>query len=124
METLNDALIACVKAAGGSKKVGPILWPEKGEEAAQRLLLDCLNLDRPQHLTPEQMVLLFRLARDKGHHAGIGFVLEQLGYAPTSPIEPKDEAAELQRQFIESVKAQQALLSRLERIGPALRSVA
>ena len=39
MESLNQALVECVKAAGGSAIVGPKLWPEKMKDAAQRLLL-------------------------------------------------------------------------------------
>ena len=54
-ETINEALIACVKACGGSKTVGPLLWPEKHAEAAQRLILDCLNEERPAKLSPEQV---------------------------------------------------------------------
>lgn len=122
MDTLNDTLIACIKAAGGSKQVGPMLWPEKTPEQAQRHLLDCLNPERTQHLTPEQMAFVLRLARDKGYHEGIQALLSSLGYAATTPIDPRDEAAELQRQFIESVKSQQAILARLERVN--LRAVA
>lgn len=39
-------------------------------------------------------------------------------------IYTKDEAAELQRQFIEAAKTQSELLARMERLMPALRSVA
>jgi len=46
-KTFNDALIECVKAAGGSKVVGAALFPEKPLDTAQRLLLACLNEDRP-----------------------------------------------------------------------------
>ena len=38
MDSMNDALIALVKALGGSKVVGPMLWPEKMADAAQRVL--------------------------------------------------------------------------------------
>lgn len=102
METWNDALIDCVKAAGGSANVGKKVFPEKSPESAQRALLDCLNEDRPAKLSPDQVKLVLKLAREKGHHGGIAFLLADLGYAPTTPIEPKDEAAELRRQFIEA----------------------
>lgn len=102
MDGLNQALIDCVKAAGGSSNVGKKLFPEKSPDAAQRTLLDCLNEDRPAKLSPEQVLLVLRLARAKGYHGGIAFILADLGYAPTSPIDPKDEVAELQRQFIEA----------------------
>lgn len=108
-ESLNEALIDCVRAAGGSKQVGPFLWPEKPPESAQRALLDALNEERPAKLSPEQVLLVLRLARAKGHHHGVAFILEDLGYGPTSPVDPKDEDAELLRQELE-------LAERMERI--------
>lgn len=115
MESLNEALVACIKAAGGTKVVGPKLWPEKMVDAAQRQLLDCVNEDRPAKLSPEQFLLVLRLARAAGCHDGVDFLLNDLGYAPTQPIEPRDEVAELQRMFIESVRAQQEIAARIER---------
>jgi hypothetical protein len=114
-ESLNEALIGCVKAAGGSKQVGPLLWPEKAPDAAQRLLLDCLNDDRPAKLSPEQVLLVLRLARGKGHHDGVAFVLGDLGYAPPVVVEPRDEAAELQRQFMDVMSKAETLVQRMER---------
>jgi hypothetical protein len=100
MESLNQALIDCVKAAGGSAIVGKKVFPEKAPDAAQRALLDCLSEDRPAKLSPDQVRLVLRLARDKGYHGGIAYLLADLGYAPTTPIDPVDEAAELRRQII------------------------
>lgn len=114
-ESINEALIDCVKAAGGSKQVGPQLWPEKTPDAAQRALLDCLNEERPSKLSPDQVLLVLRLARAKGHHDGIAFVLGDLGYQPTQPIEPRDEAAELQRQFMDVMNKAETLVQRMER---------
>lgn len=123
-ESMNQALIDCVKAAGGSKIVGSKLWPEKTIEAAQRHLLACLNEDKPERLTPDHLLMLLKLSRDHGHHDGIGYVLESLGYAPTTPIEPKDEAAELMRQVIESQKVLAIQVARLAVLQPQLRAVA
>lgn len=123
MEGLNQALIECVKAAGGSAIVGRKIFPEKNPEAAQRALLDCMNEERPAKLSPDQVLLVLRLAREKGHHGGIAFILADLGYAPTSPIEPKDEAAELQRQGAEMLAALERITERMQRLHPLLRSV-
>ncbi|PZQ77964.1 MAG: hypothetical protein DI563_02060 [Variovorax paradoxus] len=119
-ETLNEALIDCVKAAGGSKQVGPKLWPEKAPDTAQRMLLDCLNEDRAAKLSPDQVMLVLRLSRAAGHHAGIGFILGDLGYSPTQPIEPRDEAAELQRQFMDVMSKAETLVQRMERAASRL----
>lgn len=114
-ESLNEALIDCVKAAGGSKQVGPLLWPEKTPDSAQRMLLDCLNEDRPAKLSPEQVLLVLRLARAKGMHNGMSFILGDLGYAPPVPVDPRDEAAELQRQFMGVMGKAEELVARMER---------
>lgn len=125
MEGLNQALIECVKAAGGSAIVGKKLFPEKSPESAQRALLDALNEDRPAKLSPEQVLLILRLSRAKGYHGGVAFILEDLGYAPTSPVEPKDEAAELQRQAAELLAGLERITDRMAKLQPALlRAVA
>lgn len=100
MESLNDALIDCVKAAGGSAIVGAKLFPEKLAKDAQRALLDCLSPDRPAKLSPDQVLLVLRLAREKGFHEGFGYMAAQLSYAEPVPIEPKDELADLIRQYL------------------------
>jgi hypothetical protein len=123
MDGLNQALIECVKAAGGSAIVGRKVFPEKSPEAAQRAVLDCLNEDRPAKFSPDQVLLILRLARAKGYHGGVAFILSDLGYAPTTPIEPKDEAADLQRQIIEILGVADRLTERLERLRPQLRAV-
>lgn len=124
MNSLNEALVECVRTCGGSKKVGPLLWPEKAPDAAQRTLLDCLNDDRPAHLTPDQAMLIFRLARDKGYHDAIDYVLESLGYAAAVPIEPKDEAGDLMRQVVETQRILAAQFERLSMLQPHLRAAA
>ncbi len=115
-DSFNAALIGCVKACGGSKQVAPLLWPEKTPEAAQRCLLDCLNEDRPNRLSPEQVLLVLRMARQRGYHGGVEFMLADLGYAPTTPIEPRDEVAELQRQFVAATESMQAMVERMAQL--------
>lgn len=121
---VNEALIDTVKALGGSKQVAPLLWPTKAPEAAQRLLLDCLNEDRPAHLTPDQVVFILRLARERGIHIGMQSLCAQLGYAEPVPVEPKDESAQLQREYIEAVRSMAAIAARMDRLAPALRAAA
>ncbi len=118
MESINDALIELVKALGGSKQVGPRLWPDAAPDQAQRKLLDCLNDDRPHHLTPGQMMLLLRMGRERGIHQAVEFMLHDLGYAAPVPLEPRDEFAELQRQFLEATKHMQTMAARLEQLQP------
>ena len=123
MDNFTAALVECVKALGGSKQVGPQLWPEKTPDAAQRLLLDCMNDDRPAHLTPDQVMLVLRLARAKGCHTGFAFMASELGYAPPVPIDPRDEVAELQRKFIAATASMAELAERLQQLSPSSQSL-
>lgn len=115
MESLTQALVDCVKAAGGSKVVGPLMFPEKAPDSAQRALLDCLNDDRPAKLSPDQVLLVLRMARAAGHHDGINFIAADLGYGTPIPIEPRDEVADLMRAFNDSVKQQAVLAAKIEK---------
>lgn len=124
-ESLNAALVECVKACGGSAMVGKKLWPEKTPDAAQRLILDCLNDDRPAKLSPEQVLFILRLARERGCHIGMSFLASSLSYAEPVPIEPRDEADQLRRELLEMGRDLQQKLAKLEALDrPTLRSAA
>lgn len=124
-ESINDALIECVKACGGSKAVGVALWPAKGLEAAQRALLACLNPDRPEKLGPDEVLHIMRMARDRGCHVAMQFLAQALSYAEPVPIKPMDEADELRRQVLEMGRDLQSKLLRLEHLErPNVRAVA
>lgn len=115
--TLTAVLVECVKAAGGSKVVGPKLWPEKLLEQAQRHLLDCLNDDRPHQLKPDQVLLVAGLARAVGCHLFMAYSAALLHYDPPMPREPHDETAELQRAFVLAVAQQQQILNRMQALS-------
>lgn len=117
IESLNQALIECVKASGGSKVTGALLWPEKTINDAQRLLLACLNDERNEKLTPDQSLLIIKEAKTKGCHVGIEYLCSALGYSVPTPIEPEDEKAKLMREFIAAQKAMSAITDRLANVG-------
>lgn len=114
IESMNDMLVEIVNSTGGAKKIGSMLWPELLVDAAQRKLLDCLNPERPAKLDPEQVLFLLRIARKQGEMSGIEFLCEQLHYTVPQPIEPKDEEAQLQRQFIAAVHDMKSMLAKLQ----------
>lgn len=116
-ESLADALRAVVQALGGTKAAGCRLWPEKTPESAHRTLLDCLNEARPEKLSPEQVLYLLAAGRQVGCHAAMNYLAREAGYSDPLPIEPEDERARLQREFIEAQKAMQALAGRMQRAG-------
>lgn len=127
--SLNGVLLECVKAAGGSKLVGAKLWPEKLIDHAQRALLDALNDDRPHHLKPDQVLLIAELARAAGCHLFMAHCAARLHYQPPVSRAPRDEMAELQRAFVQSVAAQQQMLAQMQalagQVAPAgLKAVA
>jgi hypothetical protein len=115
-ESLTDAIRDVVRACGGTKVVGCKLWPEKTPDAAARLLADCLNDSRPERLTPDHLMLLARMGRERGCHSVMAYMLAELGYAPPVPVEPADEAAELQRKYVEATKALLKMAERIERL--------
>lgn len=110
----NEALIDAIRACGGSKSVGVSLWPSMGVEAAQRKLLVAMNPERAEKLGPDEVLHIMRLARQRGCHAPINFLLADLSYAPTTPVQPADEAAQLQREYIEAARAMAQLAKRIE----------
>lgn len=110
VEDLATALADVARAMGGLKKAGALLRPELPADQAGRWLSDCLDADRREKLSLEQFLLLLVEGRRVGCHVAMGFLCEQAGYAPPQPVDPADEAAELQRQFIAAV----ADLKRLE----------
>ncbi len=112
-ESIDDALREVVAALGGSKKVGALMWPEKSLSEAHNLLLACLNSERRERLTPDQVLFLMRQGREAGCHAAMAFIAQHCGYAEPVPLEPEDEKARLQREFVEGVKT-------LSRISEAL----
>ena len=116
-ENVHDALKAAVQAAGGAKVVAGRLWPHKAGADSHRELLDALNRDRPRKLDPEETMMVLRLAREAGFHAAKHYIDEQTGSQKTPALDPRDELAELQRAYIESVALQRQIADRMERLS-------
>ena len=95
VESIYDALRAIEQRCGGPKVVAALLWPAKSVDDARRLLLDCLNPDRPEKLDPEQVVMLFRMAREAEWHVAKHWLDHETGYEPAVPLNPADEQAKL-----------------------------
>lgn len=123
IESFNEALIECVKAAGGSKVVASILWPEKPLSQAQQLLLSCLNTERAEKLNPEQSLLIIKLAKETGAHIGIEYICHTLRYTTPQSIQPEDEKAQLMREFIAAQKLMANIAKQMESVG-ILKAVA
>ena len=121
-EDIWEALCDCVRAMGGNKIVGSMLRPEMDAVDAGKWLSTCLNPSRAEKLGIEQVLWILREARKVNCHAGMAYIARDSGYADPVPVEPEDERAALQREFIEQSKSMQKLFAKMERAG--LRSVA
>lgn len=123
-ESIYDALRAIVERAGGAKNTGMRLRPSKSADEAGRWLLDCLNPSRAERLSPEDLLHLLRIGRDVGYHGAMTYLAGEAGYR-AEPVEPEDERARLQREFVEAVKASAKIADKLERLAvPTVRAVA
>lgn len=128
VEDIYEALGAIVTHLGGAKSVGSMFWPAKSAHDAGKLLKDCLNPERNEKLDPEQVLLLFRLARETNFHVSKHWFDTETGYEPSAPTNPKDEQARL-LDVIETAgqtlqKALSALDKLRERKSPTLSKVA
>lgn len=123
-ESLYDALHACVRALGGAKGVGLRMRPEKGMDAAQGWLLDCLNPHRAEKLDPEQVLWLLRESRRVGCHEAMEFIAGEAGYATPAPITRETEQATLQREFIAAVAKQERLIASMRAAGVNVEGMA
>lgn len=113
-----DALRAAVQALGGAKKVGALLWPDKGVDNASRQLLDCINPSRAEKLELSQIMRIFSLAKDAGCNGPFAWFAAEIGY-DIKPITRAEEVDRLTTVVEQSSKTLAAALSALERIQSA-----
>ena len=104
-ESITDALREVIQAAGGAKVVGAKMFPDMTIDHAAGRVRDCLNHDRRERFTPEQVLMLLRLGHQVGCHAAMVFMARDAGYSDPQPVEPEDEVARLQREYVEATKA-------------------
>lgn len=123
-ETLTDAMREAVQAIGGNKKLGAVMYPDLPVEQAAGRVRDCLNTDRREIFSPEQLVLIARLAKAAGNHSIVEYLAIELGYLKPVPVDPENEIARLQREFVEATKSLHHMASRIEAISAtAMRRV-
>lgn len=114
-ESISDALRELVASLGGTKAVGARMRPELPADHAGRWLNDCLNDSRREHMTPEQLMWLLTEGRRTGIHGAITWIATECGYSAPQPVEPEDERAQLQREYIEAAKSMARLAAKIER---------
>jgi len=123
-EDFRDALRHVVNALGGPKKVGQLLWPSLTVDQARCRLNNCLDPSRAEKLDYPEIIFIVAEGRKIGIHSAAAQFNRETGYADPVPIEPEDEAAELQRQFIKGVNALGQILNRAEKLNlPTVKAV-
>lgn len=113
-DSFESALWSTAEAIG-PKDIGSQLWPEKSPEDAAKLLARCCDEERAEKLSPSQIELIIRRGREHDCHIPIHYLCQRGGYTEPHPVEPEDERAKLQREFIEAQKQMQALAKRMEK---------
>lgn len=120
-----SALNHVVSALGGALVVGKQLFPHLKDSAAERRVLDSLNRDRDQEFQFAHVMWVLKAARKLGVHSGMAYFNRECGYGDPQPVEPEDEAAKLQRQFLTGLESLNGIASRLEKLSlPKVRGVA
>ena len=115
-ESMADALREVIQAVGGTKAVGERMFPDMPIDHAASRIRDCLNHDRRDRFTPDQVMMILRMGHQAGCHAGMIFIARDLGYSDPVPVEPEDEVARLQREFVEASKSLMTMADKIERM--------
>lgn len=116
-ESIDDAIAEVARVCGGRKAFAAAMWPSLPVREAHNRFDACLNPERREQFHPSDLLYIARAGREAGCHSLILFLARESGYTDPAPIEPEDERARLQREFINAQKALQALASKMERAG-------
>lgn len=116
-EDIFEALRTDIQALGGSKVVGAMLWPQLSPDKAGEKLANCLNRTRQEKFDPEEVLFIQREAARVGSLASLSFHADYVSIHRPVVIEPEDEKAQLQKDYIAAVEQISAIAKRLERIA-------
>lgn len=115
-EDIYEALKTIAQAYGGSKKMGHELWPDKPIDKASELWSNCVNRTRLEKLDPEQVLFVLRIGREINCHAGIDYIAKDVNIK-YELIEPENERAKLQREYVNMGKELIKLGEKIEGLG-------
>lgn len=113
-ESYEDAIRDTVKALGGNKVVGHMLWPALPVDDAGRKLAHCLNTEKREKLDLGELRLIRHAARKEGIHILAFFECRDAGYSQPQPVNQEDEAAQLQKDFIAAVRSLEGIQARMK----------
>lgn len=82
------------------------MFPDATIDHAASRVRDCLNHDRRERFTPEQVLMLLRgLAIRSAAMPRWPSWLCDMSFSDPQPVEPEDEVARLRREYVEATKA-------------------
>lgn len=122
-EALRDLIVGIGLAEGNSPKqnpyktVGAMLFPDKSCDDAGRLVSHWCNPDRAEKPSLTELLFLMRKGHEHNVHLFMGYIATEVGYMEPVPINPDDQKALLQREYIEAV-------NRLDRISARIKGAA
>jgi hypothetical protein len=122
-ESIEEAIAEVAQACGGRKAFAAAMWPSLPVRDAHNRFDACLNPERREKFSPSDLVYIIRRGHECGRHSVMTFLARDTGYADPVPLEPEDERAKLQREFIQAQRGLEHLARRMERAG-LLRSAA
>jgi hypothetical protein len=114
-ERIEDAIDEVIRACGGRKKVACEMWPDKPQREAHNLIDACLNPDRRERFTPDQIIYLARRGHEANCHALMLYLGSDCGYE-IKPVTQSEEVDRLTSVVEQSTKTLAAALATLERL--------
>lgn len=123
VESIEEAVAEVARVCGGRKALASAMWPALPVREAHNRFDACLNPERREQFHPADLLFIAKRGRESNCHSLMLFLARETGYADPMPLEPEDERAKLQREFVQAQKAMAQLAARMERAG-MLRSAA
>lgn len=113
-ERIEDAISAVIDRCGGRKAFACELYPDKPPRDAHNLLDACLNPERREKLAPSQLLFVMKRGRSSDCHDLALFLMRESGYSDPLPVDPEDEVAKMQREFIDATRRLTSLAAKIE----------
>lgn len=117
VESIEEAVAEVARVCGGRKAFAAAMWPSLPVRDAHNRIDACLNPERREQFHPTDILYIMRQGREAGCHSLMLFLARESGYTDPQPVEPEDERAKLQREFVQAQKAMAQLAARMERAG-------